>query len=105
MDQWASLLADAAVAASGPDVAAAHKPLLFAATSSSALHSVEPYLRRAWPAVLDALTLSMQQDPGARPRSRVLGQRLPHRKHGTLFARPLLLPRRAALRAPNSFWT
>ena len=66
LDKWASLLADAAVSASGPDVAAAHRPLLFMAVSSGALHSVEPYLRRAWPAVLDALTLSMQQDPGAR---------------------------------------
>lgn len=54
------------MAASGPDIAAAHKPLLFMAASTTALHSVGPYLRRAWPAVLDALTLSMQQDPGAR---------------------------------------
>ncbi len=64
LDKWAALLADAAVAASGAEVAAAHSPLLFLAASPSALLIVAPHLRRALPAVLDALTLTLQQNPG-----------------------------------------
>jgi len=65
LDKWAALLADAAVAASGAEVAAAHSPLLFLAASPSALLIVAPHLRRAVPAVLDALTLTLTDNPGA----------------------------------------
>ncbi len=64
LDKWAALLADAAVAASGAEVAAAHSPLLFLAASPSALLIVAPHLRRAVPAVLDALTLTLTDNPG-----------------------------------------
>ena len=52
------------MAASGAEVAAAHSPLLFLAASPSALLIVAPHLRRAVPAVLDALTLTLTDSPG-----------------------------------------